>query len=130
MITVLNKNKGHILDFSDVVINNSQLGELNVNMIRSHAVGTGPALTPERTRALLAVRINSFANGHAGISPENLQKCLLALNSNCLPIVPQKGTVGAHDLAQLAHLTLGLMGEGKMWSKITGVGPAAVVLKK
>ena len=99
-------------------------------MIRSHAVGVGPNLTPERTRTLLAVRINSLANGYAGISKVNLKKCIDALNANCLPAVPVRGTVGAHDLAQLSHLTLGLMGEGQMWSPETQFGPAADILKR
>ena len=106
------------------------MAELNVNMIRSHAVGVGPNLTPARTRALLAVRINSLAKGYAGISRVNLQKCIDALNANCLPAVPVRGTVGAHDLAQLSHLTLGLMGEGNMWSPETQYAPAVDVLKR
>ena len=42
------------------------------------------------------------------------------ISADCLPYIPAKGTVGASgDLAPLAHLTLGLMGEGKMWSPTT-----------
>ena len=50
------------------------------------------------------------------------------MNANCLPVVPIKGTVGCHDLAQLAHLALGLIGEGQMWSPRTGLAPADQVL--
>ena len=36
-------------------------------------------------------------------------------------MVPEQGTVGASgDLAPLAHLALGAMGEGKMWSPKSG----------
>jgi len=46
-------------------------------------------------------------------------------SASCLPWVPEKGTVGASgDLAPLAHLALGMMGEGKMWSPKTGWGEA------
>ena len=42
--------------------------------------------------------------------------------------VPEQGTVGASgDLAPLAHLALGLMGEGHMWSPETGWGDAKYV---
>ena len=42
------------------------------------------------------------------------------ISADCLPYIPAKGTVGASgDLAPLAHLTLGLMGEGKMWNPTT-----------
>jgi len=43
-------------------------------------------------------------------------------------MVPQKGTLGASgDLAPLAHLALGLMGEGEMWSMKTGWANADTV---
>ena len=45
--------------------------------------------------------------------------------ADCLPYVPEKGSVGASgDLAPLSHLVLGLMGEGQMWSPLTGWGDA------
>lgn len=48
--------------------------------------------------------------------------------ASCLPLVPQKGTLGASgDLAPLSHLALGLMGEGQMWSPKTGWTDAATV---
>lgn len=51
-------------------------------------------------------------------------------SANCLPWVPEKGTVGASgDLAPLAHMALGLMGEGKMWSPKTGWDDARKVLE-
>jgi histidine ammonia-lyase len=51
--------------------------------------------------------------GRSGIRPETVQKLVDACNAWCLPYVPEKGTVGASgDLAPLAHLALGLMGEG------------------
>jgi histidine ammonia-lyase len=66
---------------------------------------------------LMALRINVLVKGHSGVTPETLHRYIAALNSNCLPWVPEKGTVGASgDLAPLAHLALGLMGEGKMWN--------------
>ena len=48
--------------------------------------------------------------------------------ASCLPWVPEKGTVGASgDLAPLAHLALGMMGEGKMWSPGSGWADAKYV---
>lgn len=65
---------------------------------------------------LLALRINVLAKGHSGISLPVVKQMLAALNADCIPVVPSKGTVGASgDLAPLAHLALGLMGEGSMW---------------
>uniref|UniRef100_A0A3P8ZKD2 Histidine ammonia-lyase n=1 Tax=Esox lucius TaxID=8010 RepID=A0A3P8ZKD2_ESOLU len=87
-------------------------------------------LLVERTRMLLALRINVLAKGYSGISMETVQAMINAFNASCLSWVPEKGTVGASgDLAPLAHLTLGLMGEGRMWSPRSGWGHAKTVLE-
>lgn len=74
--------------------------------------------------------INVLAKGYSGISPETLQKLIDAFNAGCVSQVPEKGTVGASgDLAPLAHIALGLLGIGKMYSKKTGVDKADKVLE-
>lgn len=80
----------------------------------------------------LALRINVLAKGHSGIRVATVKSMLAALNANCLPLVPCKGTVGASgDLAPLSHLALGLMGEGKMWNpKTASYADASEVLKQ
>uniref|UniRef100_A0AAX7UAY9 Histidine ammonia-lyase n=1 Tax=Astatotilapia calliptera TaxID=8154 RepID=A0AAX7UAY9_ASTCA len=93
-------------------------------------VSVGNPLSPERTRMLLALRINVLAKGHSGVSLETLQAMIQAFNASCLSFVPEKGTVGASgDLAPLSHLALGLMGEGKMWSPTSGWADAKYVLE-
>ena len=102
--------------FSDVVIEESQLEQLQLNLIRSHASGVGEPLSRNRTRMLLALRINVLARGHSGVRPDTVRKMIDAFNNDCLSVVPSQGTVGASgDLAQLSHLCLGLLGEGLMW---------------
>ncbi|KAI4825969.1 hypothetical protein KUCAC02_021628 [Chaenocephalus aceratus] len=92
--------------------------ELQENLVRSHSAGVGNPLSPERTRMLLALRINVLAKGYSGISPETLDQMIQAFN------------VGASgDLAPLSHLALGLMGEGKMWSPKSGWADAKYVLE-
>jgi histidine ammonia-lyase len=104
-------------NFADVIIANDKLEQLQENLIRSHSAGIGQPLTPERARMLMALRINVLAKGHSGVSPTTLEQYVTVLNKNCVPWVPEKGTVGASgDLAPLAHLALGMLGEGKMWS--------------
>ncbi|XP_060745224.1 histidine ammonia-lyase-like isoform X2 [Tachysurus vachellii] len=116
--------------FAQTVVRKDQLKELQENLVRSTSAGVGPPLSPERTRMLLALRINVLAKGHSGISLETLQKMVLAFNASCLSWVPEQGTVGASgDLAPLAHLALGLMGEGRMWSPQTGWTDAMTVLE-
>nr|CAD7396443.1 unnamed protein product [Timema cristinae] len=104
--------------------------ELQYNLIRSHAAGVGTPLSPEKTRMLLALRINVLAKGHSGISLNTLNTLIAAFNASCLSMVPEQGSVGASgDLAPLAHLALGLLGEGEMWSPKTGWENASKVLE-
>nr|CAD7568868.1 unnamed protein product [Timema californicum] len=104
--------------------------ELQYNLIRSHAAGVGTPLSPEKTRMLLALRINVLAKGHSGISLNTLSTLIDAFNASCLSMVPEQGSVGASgDLAPLAHLALGLLGEGEMWSPKTGWENANKVLE-
>ncbi|KAL3853396.1 hypothetical protein ACJMK2_016939 [Sinanodonta woodiana] len=116
--------------FAHTIINKDKLVELQENLVRSHAAGVGPPLSPERTRMLMAARINILAKGYSGISLTTLKKFIDAFNASCLPWIPEKGTVGASgDLAPLAHLALGMMGEGKMWSPKSGWAAAKYVLE-
>ncbi|XP_041059179.1 histidine ammonia-lyase [Carcharodon carcharias] len=116
--------------FARTVIPHNKLKELQENLIRSHSAGVGKPLSPERSRMLLALRINVLAKGYSGISLETLNQMVQAFNASCLSYVPEKGTVGASgDLAPLAHLALGLMGEGKMWSPKSGWADAKYVLQ-
>ncbi|KAF5901461.1 histidine ammonia-lyase-like isoform X2, partial [Clarias magur] len=101
-----------------------------IDKIISGKQGVGPPLSPKRTRMLLALRINVLAKGYSGISLETLHRMVAAFNASCLSWVPEQGTVGASgDLAPLAHLALGLMGEGRMWSPQTGWTDATTVLE-
>lgn len=116
--------------FARTVIPISKLKELQVNLIRSHSAGVGKPLSPDRSRMLLALRINVLAKGYSGISLETLHQVIEAFNASCLPYIPEKGTVGASgDLAPLSHLALGLIGEGKMWSPRSGWADAKYVLE-
>lgn len=116
--------------FARTLIPKEQLVQLQENVVRSHCAGVGAPLSVERTRMLLVLRINVLAKGHSGISMETLDAMIKAFNGSCLSWVPEKGTVGASgDLAPLAHLTLGLLGEGTMWSIQSGWADAKAVLE-
>jgi histidine ammonia-lyase len=78
-----------------------------------HAVGFGPALSREAVRAMMAVRIAGMAAGGTGISPAVFEGLVAALNAGLHPVVPSLGSLGAADLAPLAHMTLGLLGHGQ-----------------
>lgn len=100
--------------FADVVIPPKSLRDLQHNLLRSHAVGVGPIASPDVTRAMLLLRVNALARGASGIRLSAVKLLLGMLNNHVLPVVPEKGSVGASgDLAPLAHLALPLIGEGE-----------------
>lgn len=69
--------------FARTVISADKLEELQENLIRSHSAGVGPPLPLERTRMLLALRINTLAKGYSGVSVHTLQQMIEAFNSSC-----------------------------------------------
>ena len=97
-----------------VAIAPSEVEELQLNLVRSHAVGVGPPLTREQVRGAMLLRANALAKGYSGVRLEVVQALLDCLNHGVHPVVPAKGSLGASgDLAPLAHLALVLVGEGK-----------------
>ena len=83
------------------------------NLLRSHAAGTGPAMPDDQVRAMLLLRANVLATGMTGVAPATLDALLAMLAAGVLPVVPERGSVGAcGDLAPLAHLALPLIGGG------------------
>jgi histidine ammonia-lyase len=88
---------------------------LQVNLLRSHAAGTGPDLPREVVRAALGIRINSLLQGHSGVRPIVLERIAALLNAGFVPRVPRTGSLGASgDLAPSAHAFLPLIGEGEV----------------
>lgn len=103
--------------FSSVRISDSQIEELQRNLIRSHSMGVGIPFTKAQTRAIMFLRANTIARGHSGIRPLVAEKILEFLNNDIIPVVPSQGSVGASgDLAPLSHLALTIIGEGEAWS--------------
>lgn len=94
--------------------NGSLLDELQRNLIVTHAVCVGEPFSAEVVRAMLAIRINTLMRGHSGIRVGTLQALAAMLNAGVVPVVPQKGSVGASgDLAPLSHLAIVLLGGGE-----------------
>lgn len=115
---------------SSVTIPPEQLEQLQLNLVRSHAAGTGPALDEATVRAMMLLRANTLAKGYSGVRPEVVEMLLALLNHSICPVVPAQGSLGASgDLAPLAHLAQVLVGEGQVWQDAKAV-PAAPVLKQ
>ena len=99
---------------AEVRIADDQLAQLQLNLVRSHCCGVGEPFPEAVVRAMLLLRANVLATGHAGCRPIVAERVLDLLNHRIHPVVPSQGSVGASgDLAPLAHLALVLIGEGE-----------------
>jgi histidine ammonia-lyase len=116
---------------SDVRIVGEQIRELQVNLVRSHAVGVGEPLSAAETRAMMLLRANSLAKGFSGVRGIVIDTLCEMLNRGVTPYVPSQGSVGASgDLAPLAHLALALIGEGECIDATGARIPSADALKQ
>jgi len=103
---------------------------LQLNLVRSHAAGTGAPLSIPVVRAAGVLRANSLSAGHSGVKLETLDLILAMLDRGVTPVVPCQGSVGASgDLAPLAHMTLALLGEGEAFYRGERL-PSAVALER
>lgn len=101
-------------DLATVRIAPDQARALQRDLVRSHAVGVGPALSEAETRAMLLLRAHVLALGHSGVRTEVVDLLLAMLERGVHPVVPEQGSLGASgDLAPLAHLALPLIGLGE-----------------
>jgi histidine ammonia-lyase len=116
---------------SDVRIVGEQIRELQVNLLRSHAVGVGNPLPVAETRAMMLLRANSLAKGYSGARAIVIDTLCEMLNRGVTPYVPSQGSVGASgDLAPLAHLALALIGEGECVDATGARIPSGDALKR
>jgi histidine ammonia-lyase len=115
---------------SDVRIAGDQIRELQINLVRSHAVGVGEPLSLPETRAMMLLRANSLSKGFSGVRAVVIDTICELLTRGVTPWVPSQGSVGASgDLAPLAHLALLLVGEGECHDGKGGRIPGADALK-
>jgi len=124
---------------ASVRISREQIGELQVNLVRSHSCGVGAPLSEHETRAMLLLRANAIAKGFSGVRPVVAETLCKMLNAGVHPVIPSQGSVGASgDLAPLAHLAQVAIGEGEAslqgrkmsgGDAMRGAGTAALALE-
>ena len=92
------------------------LTELQHNLILSHATGVGDNIDAATVRLIMVLKINALSRGVSGIRRQVIEFLLQMLNHDILPAIPAKGSVGASgDLAPLAHMSLPIIGQGKVY---------------
>jgi histidine ammonia-lyase len=113
--TIYGVNTGFGL-LSNVKIEERDIAQLQLNLLRSHAVGTGEPLSLEQVRAMVFLRAATLTQGNSGVSVALVQALINLINHEIVPWIPEQGSVGASgDLSPLAHLALVLIGEGKAY---------------
>jgi len=96
-------------------ITNKDLEKLQKNLVLSHACGTGDKVPDEIVKIMLLLKVQSLSYGHSGVQLETVERLIEMFNKDILPVVFQQGSLGASgDLAPLAHLSLPLLGEGRV----------------
>jgi histidine ammonia-lyase len=100
---------------ASVRIDESQLVELQRNLILSHSAGTGELLSDDLVRLILVMKASALAQGYSGVRWQLVEVLLALANAGVYPCIPAKGSVGASgDLAPLSHMAAALMGVGEM----------------
>jgi histidine ammonia-lyase len=98
---------------AEVRISADQVTQLQHNLVRSHASGVGAPLPRDAVRAMMLLRASVLATGRSGARAVCCERLCELLNAGVHPVIPARGSVGASgDLAPLAHLALGMIGEG------------------
>jgi len=102
-------------NLSKIKIDLKDQKNLQLNLVRSHAAGVGNNLEPGLIRTIFILKLLTYVKGYSGIRPAVAEKIIQFLNNDILPVIPEKGSVGASgDLAPLGHMALALIGEGRV----------------
>jgi len=113
----------------NVKISNENLSQLQENLVKSHACGTGDEVPSEMVKLMLLLKIQSLSYGYSGVQLQTVERLIDFYNHDVLPIVFTQGSLGASgDLAPLAHLSLPLLGMGEVYFEGKKVN-ASVVLE-
>ncbi len=100
----------------NTAISKDDLNQLQTNLVRSHACGTGEEVPQEIVRRMLVLKVLGLSHGNSGVQIATVERLIYFYNHSILPVVYTQGSLGASgDLAPLAHLSLPLIGEGEVY---------------
>lgn len=99
----------------NVIIVDADIEQLQINLVKSHACGMGEPVPQEIVKLMLLLKIQSLSYGKSGVQLKTVQLLCELINHKIYPLVYQQGSLGASgDLSPLAHLSLPLLGLGKV----------------
>ena len=135
IVEKITASQGHIASIVDTnktvygvntgfgILANTRISEADTHILQhkilqSHSVGVGAAVPAAIARLMLVTKIHALARGYSGVALETLERIRWHLREDVIPVVPEKGSVGASgDLAPLAHLFLPLIGLGEVYHR-------------
>lgn len=96
-------------------ISQEDLSTLQENLVKSHSCSVGTPVDSVIVKLMLLLKAHALTMGFSGVQVQTVERIIDFYNSNALPIVYDRGSLGASgDLAPLANLFLPLIGEGEM----------------
>lgn len=99
----------------NVRIKDSELAQLQENLVCSHACGMGDEVPEEIVKLMLLLKVHGLSQGYSGVRPQIVQRLADFYNKGIYPVVYELGSLGASgDLAPLAHLCLPIFGKGEV----------------
>ena len=99
-------------------VSNDDLSTLQENLVKSHACSVGDEVAPLIVKLMFILKAHALSLGYSGVQVATVQRMLDLFNNDILPIVYDKGSLGASgDLAPLANLFLPLIGVGDVFYK-------------
>lgn len=99
----------------NVSIGSDYLAQLQINLMMSHACGTGDRVPNDIVKIMLLLKIQSLSYGFSGCQLATVNRLIDFFNNDVYPVVYMQGSLGASgDLVPLAHLTLPLVGLGEV----------------
>ncbi|MFA5557649.1 MAG: histidine ammonia-lyase [Flavobacteriaceae bacterium] len=100
----------------NIKISNENLSQLQENLVKSHACGTGDEVPKDIVKLMLLLKVQSLSYGNSGVQLQTVERLIDFYNHDILPVIYTQGSLGASgDLAPLAHLSLPLIGEGEVY---------------
>ena len=99
----------------NVNIGKDHLSQLQINLIKSHACGTGERVPNDIVKIMLFLKIQSLSYGYSGCKMDTILRLIAFFNNDIYPVVYKQGSLGASgDLVPLAHMCLPLVGLGEV----------------
>jgi histidine ammonia-lyase len=112
----------------DTQISPEDTNLLQKNLLITHAVGVGEPIAKAISKLMLITKVHALCQGFSGIRLEVVERMLMFIKLDLIPVVPEQGSVGASgDLAPLSHLFLPLLGEGEFWQNGKAVAAAPLL---